>query len=452
MEFAGRRDAQVKVRGFRVELGEVEGALAAHPGVREAVVLARDDGLLAAYVVAAEPAPEVGALRRHLRQRLPDYMLPSRWLILPALPHTPNGKVDHGALPPPDALHLPSAARESAGSPLEHQLASVFQRLLELPEVGVTDDFFELGGHSLLAVRLVHEIERVVGRRLPLAALYRGATIRDLAAALLKQEAPALRAPLMAVQPAGERTPFFFLHGDYNGGGFYCLTLARLLGPDQPFYVLHPHGIDGCPVERSIGGMARDHLATLRAFRPQGPYLLGGHCNGALVAFEMAHRLSAAGERVDCLVLVEPPSAATRLRPLHGLLTGWSALRGLDDGARAEQFVRIRWFLRGLSDRVTALRRRPRDNQPLRRPLTPPPATTLGEIYRRAIEGYVPSRYGGRVVLLRAAEAGGDADRGWHRVTDTLTAQTVPGDHLTCLTTHAATLAERLRACLDAAR
>jgi len=423
VEFAGRRDAQVKVRGFRVELGEVESVLATHPGVREAVVLkAADDGArggeLVAYVVAPDSASDFGALRRHLRQRLPHYMLPSRWIALTAMPRTPNGKVDRAALPRADGLEEAGASIERPASPLEHQLVSIFQRLLDLPEVGVTDDFFELGGHSLLAVRLVHEIDRTVGRRLPLATLYGGATVRGLAAALIEQEASAMRTPVIAVQPEGDREPFFFLHGDFRGGGFYCRVLARHVGLDQPFYVLHPHGLDGGATERSIGGMARDHLEALRAFRPSGPYLLGGHCNGALVAFEMARLLAAAGERVDGVFLVDPPAVLTRLDRLY-------------------------WRVRRLRDRIMALRSAGRQW---------PARDVLAGLYRQAIATYMPARYAGRVVLLRAADAGGEGDRGWRRVAPHLTAHVVPGDHLTCLTTHVATLAERLRGCLDEAQ
>lgn len=423
VEFAGRRDAQVKVGGFRVELGEVESVLAAHPGVREAAVLKdADEGTrgreLVAYVVPLDSAFDLGALRRHLRQRLPNYMQPSRWSPVPAMPRTPNGKVDRAALPPPDGIEEAGTSIERPASPLEHQLVSIFERVLDLAAIGVTDDFFELGGHSLLAVRLLHEIDRTLGCRLPLTTLYRGATVRSLAAALIEQDASAPRVPIVAVQPEGDREPFFFLHGDFRGGGFYCLGLARHLGLDQPFDVLHPHGLDGSATERSIGGMARDHLEALRAFRPSGPYLLGGHCNGALVAFEMARRLAAAGERVDGVFLVDPPAVLTRLDRLRGRV-------------------------RRLGDRIMALRGTGPQG---------PTRDALGGLYRRAIATYRPARYAGRVVVLRAADAGREGDGGWGRVADRLTAHVVPGDHLTCLTTHVAALAERLRACLDEAR
>src|SRR6185295_392665 len=146
---------------------------------------------------------------------------------------------------------------------------------------------------SLLAVRMMDRLEQALGKSLPLATLFAGATIEHLAQALLNQEASSRCAPVVEIQRGAGR-PFFYLHGDFNGGGLYCQSLARHLGNEQPFYALQPHGLDDQSIPETIEAMAEYHLKTLRDFQPEGPYLLGGHCNGGLIAFEMARRLEAA--------------------------------------------------------------------------------------------------------------------------------------------------------------
>src|SRR5205823_3659572 len=136
--------------------------------------------------------------------------------------------------------------------------------------------------------------------------VFAGPTIEHLAQVLLQEPEVRQEEPLLVqVQAGGSKRPFFFLHGDFLGGGFYCLKLARQLGADQPFYALAPHGVSG-PVLTTVQAMARDHLARVRSVQPQGPYLLCGYCNGALMAFEMAHQLHAQGQKVDRLVLLDP--------------------------------------------------------------------------------------------------------------------------------------------------
>jgi acyl carrier protein len=160
------------------------------------------------------------------------------------------------------------------------------------------DSFFDLGGHSLMAARMMESVERAVGRRVPITTLFRVPTIEHLVANL--RDAVSLEPPLIALQPGGHRLPFFFfVHGDFSGGGFFSRALADALGPDRPFYAVHPHGLVDAAVPDSIEAMAADRLAALRAVKPHGPYLLGGHCNGALVALEMARLLVAQGEQHD---------------------------------------------------------------------------------------------------------------------------------------------------------
>ena len=325
LEFLGRLDRQVKVRGVRVEPAEVEQALRAHPALADAAVVADErspgDLALTAYVVAARgsAAPEPAALRQHAVERLPAAMVPVAWVTLPQLPLTANGKLDRNRLPTPGREHLAGAG--SGGAPrndAERLVTRAFEKVLGVQPVGREDDFFALGGHSLLAVALFAELERTGGRRLPLATVFEASTPRALAA-YLGSEAPASRwGNLVALKPQGTQPPLFVVSaGDGNLVGF--APLARHLSAEQPLYGLQPSGLDGRrPLDRGIEEMATRYLEELRAMQPHGPYLLAGRCNGATVAFEMAQRLRAAGEEVAMLAALDsdpPPAGPFELGP-----------------------------------------------------------------------------------------------------------------------------------------
>ncbi|HLW60136.1 MAG TPA: amino acid adenylation domain-containing protein, partial [bacterium] len=501
IEFIGRMDQQVKIRGHRIEPGEIEAVLRQHPAVREVLVLAREDAVgdkrLSAYVVPAQTSA-TGDLRCFLKDRLPGYMIPAHIVVLDAFPLTPNGKIDRAKLPlPEDALPARSTAYAAPMTPLEHQLVQIWEECLQVRPIGIRDDFFELGGHSLLAVRLMSAIEEAVGRKLPLSTLFAGATVQHLAQALLQHPSATPWGPVTAIHPDGSRPPFFFLHGDLHGGGFYCRNLARALGPQQPFMALHPHGLDGRPVPISIEAMAADRLATVRSIQPHGPYRLGGYCNGGLVAFEMARLLRAQGESVDLLALLDPPTenAWAGAGLLRGLVERLGAVRGLTPEERFRTFVLARrpfvgvgrWAgyyrrrLRTLSgshldDWIAALRRvggrtwkkvagrsyrggRSVSTLDASRPQTPvyddraqSTHERLDGAYHRAIAGYVPQRYVGEVTLLYSSGGwSGGRIRPWRAVACKVRTRVLPGEHLTCITRYVAVLGEELSACLRTA-
>jgi amino acid adenylation domain-containing protein len=185
IEFHGRLDDQVKIRGFRIELGEVEAVTAAHPAVREAVAVARPDPAgghqLVAYVVPAEPAPSIGDLRAHLKTRLPDYMIPSAFVLIKTLPLTANGKVDRKALPAPEQDRTSLATTYLAPRDRDEELlAGIWAEVLGIPRVGINDNFFELGGHSLLATQAIARIRKTFNAELSLIALFQTPTIAEL--------------------------------------------------------------------------------------------------------------------------------------------------------------------------------------------------------------------------------------------------------------------------------
>jgi len=309
LEFLGRVDDQVKIRGYRVEPGEVEAALLGLAGVRQAAVAAvpgpGGEVRLVGYVVPDRDGVEPGEIRRALQAKLPGHMVPAAVVLLADLPLTSSGKVDRRALPAPGPAE---GGREgdylAPRDAVEGRLAAIWEDVLEVRPVGVRDNFFDLGGHSLLAIRLLARVEEEFGRRLPLSGLFLGATVEDLAG-LIRGAGESARSPLVAIQPRGEKAPFFCVHP--AGGIVYCFReLAGAMGEDRPFHAFQAPGLDG---EReplaSIEAMAAEYVAALRGVRPSGPYHLGGWSLGGTVAFEMARQLRAAGQEVATLALFD---------------------------------------------------------------------------------------------------------------------------------------------------
>ncbi|MFK0100568.1 non-ribosomal peptide synthase/polyketide synthase [Streptomyces sp. NPDC091040] len=231
LEYAGRADQQVKVRGFRIEPGEVEAALAAHPGVAQASVVARDDRLVGYVVPRPAAAVRPAELAAHLRERLPDYLVPSAFVLLDVLPLTPNGKLDRGALPAPEAASTEGG--RAPRTPQEQILAELFAEVLDVPRVSVDDDFFDLGGHSLLATRLVARVRTVLGAELGLRALFRTPTVAGLAGALAAADGvrPALTAYERpdAVPLSFAQRRLWFLHRMDATAATYHIPLALQL-------------------------------------------------------------------------------------------------------------------------------------------------------------------------------------------------------------------------------
>ncbi|RKH24400.1 thioesterase domain-containing protein, partial [Corallococcus sicarius] len=256
-------------------------------GVNEAVVIAKGadgDKRLIGYVTARPGhTVDADALKAGLKQRLPEYMVPSVLMVLEALPLNANGKVDRKALPEADPREAEAKDFVAPRDALEMQLARIWEDLLGLRSVGVRTSFFELGGHSLLAVRMVAAVRERLGQSLPLSVLFQQPTLEHLAK-VLREEAQDWTPLVLLEKGAPGHRPLFFVH---PGGGNVLAygELARRLGPSQPVYGLQSRGLDGRPVAESVEEMAALYLEAVRSVQPQGPYLLGGWSMGGVVAY-----------------------------------------------------------------------------------------------------------------------------------------------------------------------
>jgi amino acid adenylation domain-containing protein len=306
LHYLGRTDTQVKVRGHRIELGEIETTLTHHPHITQAIVTTREDtpeqAELAAYITTTtDPPPTTRELREHIAKALPAYMVPTTITTLNEFPLTPNGKIDRAQLPQPQRERSADHELLAPRTPLERRLTDIWQRQLGIASIGISDDFFDLGVSSVAAATLFATIEREIGSRLPLGAIFSARTIAALAE-LIEAPPPQSRwASLIPIQAQGTQPPIFCVHGG-AGTILHLAPLARRLGPDQPFYALQARGLyGGAPPLRTVEEMAAFYLSEMRDVHPGGPWLLTGYCFGALVAFELARILTAAGEPVELL-------------------------------------------------------------------------------------------------------------------------------------------------------
>ncbi|RDZ27243.1 non-ribosomal peptide synthetase [Lysobacter silvisoli] len=317
LEYLGRGDQQLKVRGNRVEPGEIESQLMRHADVAEAAVVAEtavgEGGLrLIAYVVpAAGAALQTDALRRYLARKLPDYMVPAALVPLDALPLTASGKLDRKALPAPERGDRAGFAPPR--NELERQLAAMWAELLALPQVSIHDSFFDLGGDSLTAAQLIARLPERFGKRLPVASLFDASTVAGLAALLERTEhehgdplGPVLS--LRRPPPRPERAPprpLFCIH-PIAGLSLGYAGLLRHLDPALPVYGLQARGLRGDEaLPASIEAIAADYLAQIKRLQPEGPYRLLGRSLGGTIAHALAAQLRELGQPVELLAMID---------------------------------------------------------------------------------------------------------------------------------------------------
>jgi thioesterase domain-containing protein len=438
IEFVGRRDNQVKIRGFRVEPGEIESVLAKHPGVTDTAIVLRQDSTgnkrLVGYVVRIHEQVTESELRSHLKAQLPEYMVPSEFVFLKAMPLTPNGKIDRRMLATLNSEDQAKASSETVNDPLQRQLLQIWEQLLDRRGIGIRDNFFELGGQSLLAARLMHRLTQIHGKSLPLAVLLEAPTIEKLAV-VLRGDLSKHWSSLVAIQPEGSKPPFFCVHG-VGGNVVGFQELAKRMKPDFPFYGLQSQGLDGTSeLYTTIGGMAEYYLGEIRRVQPRGPYHIGGFSMGGLVAYEIAQQLVAADEEVGLVVLFDtyatnPKSVNESLKDLV-LHPTWTHVKKLPSEVRKK--VRRTWNAIRLPDYLKK----------------------VGRANAYAAEQYVIRSYEGKTILLRAGDTWRVADdpyAAWSQYVKDLETIQIRGTHMEILREpNVSSLAEKLKGCIHSA-
>ncbi|MFD6157260.1 amino acid adenylation domain-containing protein [Nocardia sp. NPDC060256] len=308
LEYAGRADAQVKVRGFRVEPGEIEGVLAAHPEVGQAVVIAHGHGTgrrLIGYVVPETDSAVLvsGQLRKFVADRLPEYMVPAAVMPVDRLPLMPNGKLDRAALPEPEYL---GGVYRAPRTPREERLVQLFTEVLGVDRIGIDDSFFDLGGHSLLATRLIGRVGEVFEINVPMRMVFEFPTVAELATRLADGAAPQFEDPyagLLPIRTEGAGTPLWFIQPGFGLSWAYLNFAAHLR--DRPVYAFQAPVFSGLPVPETLDELVDDYLRQILDIQPEGPYHLVGWSFGGTAAHAMAAELERRGLEVGLLGLLD---------------------------------------------------------------------------------------------------------------------------------------------------
>jgi oxalate---CoA ligase len=472
----GRIKDLINRGGEKISPVEVDMALLRHPAVAEAAAFAAPHPRLGEEVAAAVVL-HLGAtatpaeLRRFLADHIASFKIPRRITVLDRLPKGTTGKVLRRQLaetltaPAFENLEDPSSDVSPAkplSAELEQELLSLWRQLLQNDSVGIDDDFFESGGDSLLTTQMILEIERMVGHPVHPSIVFDAPTIRTLALKLGPQVELQGDAVIIHLHASGNRCPFLFFHGGL-GVAYYLGRLAPHLGADQPILAVEPHGLQGDAIPDTIEEMAADRVKLILQKQPDGPYRIGGFCNGGFVAFEAARLLMATGRKVEMLALIDPPSVNARILPQKIL----SVSLALSDRAATWAW---RWMVRterlsvmSWRQRWVFLQTKLRANMQGRkvagressglwgRPRAAPVSSELllpkdgsSDIIRQYAT--VMARYHPKPLTVPAIFYAADYDgRGWRRLLPDLEIVQLPGGHLQSLTDHVDELADHLR-------
>ncbi len=391
IEFVERKDFQVKIRGHRVELGEVEAALNHLASIKEAAAIARDQGAmgneLVAYVVMKEPGTfDSRQLRRDLSERLPSYMIPKRFVVQDKLPLTATGKIDRKALP-----DLPQNEEEAASEcviprdEIEAHVMTIWQNSLGIERIGIRDNFFDLGGHSLLAVQLLNEIDKRFNFKFPLAALFREPTVEAMATAIRSGKEFQSRPPHLFVWASGEpKHPVFWAPSVGSVERFIeCDRLVELLRDDLSFYAFDP-----APQFSDIRNLSLHCIRLIRETQPRGPYSIIGFCDAGHVAYDIAQQLEQQGEKIDLLGILD--CVAYEFAPTRRLKYFWWR-----DKLRKPQTI-----VKRLGPAIARRFKRTSHNVIENKPETPFAA------HEKAVRLHNAERFGGKLLLFRSPDYG----------------------------------------------
>ncbi|HEY9196597.1 MAG TPA: amino acid adenylation domain-containing protein [Mucilaginibacter sp.] len=325
MEFIGRKDNQVKIQGFRVELGEIESVLNNSGLLSSAVVLAKADGhgtkQLVAYVVYNQHnQTDEEALKAYLKKTLPDYMVPAIWVKLDSLPLTANGKIDRNALSANDDFQQIKTDIVGPETETERMLLNIWKDYFKKDNIGVMCSFFEIGGHSLMAVQILSKLKKTTGKNFQLSILYKYPTVRSLAQFIDQETSDYNFKSLVAIKPSGSKNPLYIIHGD----GLNVLNfshLAKHVHSEQPVYGLQALGLNGTdePID-NLQVIAYHYMQEIIQHNPQGPYLLAGYSSGGYVAMEIRKQMVALGKDVKMLIIFDTDAEKTEYKDWYSLL------------------------------------------------------------------------------------------------------------------------------------
>ena len=431
IEYLGRLDNQVKLRGFRIELGDIEATLQENKQVRSAAVMLREDDRggqrLVACLVLNGLELDAAALRAFLKARIPHYMIPAAFIAVNSIPKTASGKLDRKAL---SAAELGPTTQPEFVPPndeIERRLANLWQEVLGVYPIGVTDDYFDLGGHSLLALRLFSEIKFCFNLELPLATLFYAPTVRTMARIIGDSGFHQVTSPVVPNQPNGTK-PAIFCIGPGNGEVILFRALALELGRAQPLYGLQPFSM----VDRlsTVETIAAGYIEHLREQGERQPFCLLGYSFGGMVALEMAQQLRRAGAELPIVALIDTTYVA-----------GWKALEPWKDRIRRYRYHlnQIARGPRGLGHLVDRLRSN--SFRVIHKISTtvglgvPKIASDIASRQFLAEENYRAKPYPGRVYLFKSESRpeffGDDPDLGWGKILLDLRIEAVTGDHQT---------------------
>jgi len=303
----GRIDNQVKVRGYRIEIGEIENTLMAIKGIKSSVVLANSDILIAFIVVDFEITEELDQIkwwRNELSSQLPPFMIPNVFHIIDKIPTTTNGKVDKNKL-----LEYKSQSDENQNLTVprteeEKLVATIWKESLNIEEIDIFSDFFEIGGHSVKAVKVIIDTEKQTGKRFPLSILFEHSTVEKFAK-LLSDNKEIHSSCIVPIKPSGSKVPFFMIHG----GGLNVINyvnLSKHFDEEQPFYGIQGIGEKGFENwYKSVEAMAAHYIEAIIKINPNGPYAIGGYCVGGIIAFEISRQLKEQGKEVSLTALLD---------------------------------------------------------------------------------------------------------------------------------------------------
>ena len=453
LEIVGRQDFQVKIRGMRVEIEEIETVLMQHPDLKQAAVVGKDrlgEQIIVAYIVPNRSSINISDLRSFLKTKLTDYMMPSAFEILDALPLTPNHKLDRKRLPEPSWTN---STIVPARDELELQLIQIWERVLGVQPIGINDNFFDLGGHSLIALQLFAQNERIWKKHILFSVLLELPTIAALADTLRQAESTTW-SPLVLLKSGKNKPPLFCIH-PMGGNLFDYYNLVTKLDRERPIYGLQAQGLDRekQPLDR-IEDMASNFIRSIQTIQPHGPYFLVGYSFGGVIAFEIARQLTAQGQKVAWLGLVDirsPTLKQVKLPFLQGLNVHVNRLQQLRLQQQIDYCIDVVFYHKKMEYRDELITKLSNLD------MLKPELLAILDCNLQARKDYQPQVYSGQATLFWSNYQSQYIDLhpqlGWDElIVGGIETCHLPGDHISLMKEpHVQVLAQKLQTCLDRA-